>query len=673
MFETFNNMKIKLKITLGFTLVLVILAVVSIVAYINFAKVGHEIEAYAEIVESASSAAEIEARFLVMVRHAREYANSGKEKDAKIVHDIAADLKKKITVLAEHQKDPNQKARFEEMANEVGQYAVKFGEAEKLSHEFRALITERMGPEGVKMTEDLDKMLKNAVAAGNTDASVYIASAREHVLLARLYASILIGRKDESVADKAKREFSELHAVLKSLAKSLRSEQEKKVMAEVEELAVDYEKTVDVIHQDEIKIRNLIDGEMADDAGRLIESANLMLENATINEKRIEEETLATVFSSEILIIIVSMVGFLAGVACAWTIGNGISGPITRITGAMRGLAGGDLDSEIQAQDRGDEIGEMAQAVQVFKDNAIRVKEMEAEQAAQEKRAMEEKKQLMNDMADDFQARVGGVVDTVSAAATELQSSAQSMTATSEETSTQAMAVAAASEEASTNVQTVAAAAEELASSISEISRQVQQSSKIAGDAVIESDRANEMIQGLANSAEKIGEVVSLITDIADQTNLLALNATIEAARAGEAGKGFAVVASEVKNLATQTAKATEEIGGQVSGIQGATEDSAKAIQGISKIINEINEIAATISAAVEEQGAATQEIARNVEQAAIGTSEVSSNISGVTQAAGEAGESASQVLSAANELSEQSEVLKTEVDTFMAQVRQTG
>jgi methyl-accepting chemotaxis protein len=364
--------------------------------------------------------------------------------------------------------------------------------------------------------------------------------------------------------------------------------------------------------------------------------------------------------------VIVTIIVFVL----ALLIGRGISNPISAMTTAMGKLAGGELETDVPAQDKTNEIGEMAAAVQVFKENAIRVKEMEAEAQKQEIQAAEEKTRLMNQMADDFQASVGGVVETVSSAATELQSSAQSMTAISEETSSQATAVAAASEEASTNVQTVASAAEELSSSISEISRQVSQSTQISGTAVEAAGKADEMVQGLAMSAQKIGEVVAMITDIADQTNLLALNATIEAARAGEAGKGFAVVASEVKNLANQTAKATEEIGSQIGEIQGATEDSVQAIQGITKTIGEISEISSAIAAAVEEQGAATQEIARNVEQAAAGTGEVSSNIQGVTQAAGEAGSTSSQVLGAANELSQQSEMLKVEVDKFMTQVR---
>ena len=393
-------------------------------------------------------------------------------------------------------------------------------------------------------------------------------------------------------------------------------------------------------------------------------------EKGTADAKTATEE-LETNAAGTFKLMMTSMVAITVIVfGLALLIGRGISNPIGAMTGAMGRLADGDLEGHIPAQDQTNEIGEMAAAVQVFKENAIRVKQMEAEQVEQERRAAEEKKAMMIKMADDFDASVGGVVESVASAATEMQSSSEAMAATAEQTSRQSTAVAAASEEASTNVQTVASAAEELSSSISEISRQVAQSSEIAGKAVNDAKHTDEQIQGLAEAANKIGEVVALITDIADQTNLLALNATIEAARAGDAGKGFAVVASEVKNLANQTAKATEEIGSQIGGIQTATQEAVSAIQGIGKTIGQIDEIASTIAAAVEEQGAATQEIARNVEQAAAGTNEVSSNITGVTQAAGETGQAAGQIQTAAAELSQQSETLKSEVAKFLNQIR---
>ena len=359
----------------------------------------------------------------------------------------------------------------------------------------------------------------------------------------------------------------------------------------------------------------------------------------------------------------------LAGVLAYFT-DRAIAGPIVAMTEAMHTLADGELDIDIPAKHRTDEIGEMADAVQVFKDNANRVKKMEVEQKEAAKHAEEEKHQVLLDMANDFETNVGGIVETVSSASTQLQSSSESMSVLAQQTNAQATTVAQKSEEASTNVQTVASAAEELSSSISEISRQVAQSTQISATAVTEVDSANAKVQGLAEAAHKIGEVVALITDIADQTNLLALNATIEAARAGEAGKGFAVVASEVKNLANQTAKATEEISAQIGGIQNATQDAVHAIGSIGGIINQMNEIASTIAAAVEEQGAATQEIARNIEQAATGTSQVSSTIQTVTEATNESGSAASQIQDAARELSQQSELLTTQVDSFLSHVR---
>jgi methyl-accepting chemotaxis protein len=355
--------------------------------------------------------------------------------------------------------------------------------------------------------------------------------------------------------------------------------------------------------------------------------------------------------------------------AAGWAIITGVSTPIRRMTDAMGRLAAHDLSTAIECVGRKDEVGQMAGAVQVFKDSMIETDRLKAEQEKAQ-RIAEARSAKIDDLTRDFEAKVAGVVQTVASQATQMESSALSMSATAEQATKQASAVAAASEESSTNVQTVASATEELSSSISEIGRQVSHSSQIAANAVSEAARANDMVQGLVSASQKIGEIVALINDIADQTNLLALNATIEAARAGEAGKGFAVVAAEVKNLATQTAKATEEIGTQISGIQGATQNAVQAIGSIGKTIGEIDQISTAIAAAVEEQGAATQEIARNVEEAAKGSQEVSSNIGGVTEAANGTGTAANQVLLVARELSEQSTTLRGVVQHFLTHVK---
>ena len=343
--------------------------------------------------------------------------------------------------------------------------------------------------------------------------------------------------------------------------------------------------------------------------------------------------------------------------------------PILKMVGAMGQLAGGDHSVEIPAVDKKDEIGLMAKAVLIFKENMIKAKELAAKEA-EAISARVARAARVNDLTQRFDANISTVLRSVASASTELQATASSMTATAEETSSQATAVAAATEEASTNVQTVAAASEELASSVTEISRQVAQSAAIAQKAVSEADRTNATVQGLFKDAASIGDVVKLISEIASQTNLLALNATIEAARAGEAGRGFAVVAAEVKSLAEQTAKATDQISTQVSSIQTSSSEAVSAIKGITATINEMNEIASAIASAVEEQGSATKEIARNVQQAAFGTSEISSNVAGVQQAAGDTGAAAHQVLQASSELSRQSETMRGQVETFLSNIK---
>ena len=366
-------------------------------------------------------------------------------------------------------------------------------------------------------------------------------------------------------------------------------------------------------------------------------------------------------------LIVFALVASLSSVII---VGRSITLPLNGLARSMAGLAAGDQTIGVAGSDRRDEIGAMAGAVQVFKDNMIRARTLEGEVEANKAKAEADRKRGMMEMADQFERAVGGIVTTVSAAATELQGAAQSLSTSSTQTAHQSTIVAAASEEAAANVRTVASAAEELSGSVREISRQVSASAMMANKAVQEAHETNGQVGELSAGALKIGAIVDLINDIASKTNLLALNATIEAARAGEAGRGFAVVASEVKALAEQTSKATAEITGHISGVQMSTNHAATAILGIGKTIDEISNIASTIAAAVEEQGAATDEIARNVDQAAHGTTEVTRNITGVHHAAEASGVSAQRVLFSATELSRQSDRLRAEMDTFLATVR---
>jgi methyl-accepting chemotaxis protein len=410
-----------------------------------------------------------------------------------------------------------------------------------------------------------------------------------------------------------------------------------------------FDPKLDALRDDNIKLTELVRKNMDEQSEQLTEDSTF----------------------SHNLVLGVSAIGLLVFGGLAFYIARfTIVGPIGELTGAVAQVASGNLGITVPGLGRGDEIGKLAAGLETFKANAIRARELEEETKLLEKRAGEERRRATLQLADNFEASVKGVVSLVASAATELNANAQSLAAGAEQARNQTGIVSAATEQTSANVQTVAASAEEMTSSIGEITRQVGTSASIARAAAERAEGANKTIQELAAEADAIGTVVKLIAEIASQTNLLALNATIEAARAGDAGKGFAVVASEVKSLASQTAKATEDISARINGIQQATGNAVAATMEITRTIAEINQIATAIAAAVEEQDAATREIARNVQQAAVGTQEIADNITGVQQTAQNTSHSAGNVLDAAGTLSREAEILRREVDGFIQRVR---
>jgi methyl-accepting chemotaxis protein len=379
------------------------------------------------------------------------------------------------------------------------------------------------------------------------------------------------------------------------------------------------------------------------------------------------QEAIWQMLTSTLLSLVLQLAGTTVAIILSLRL---ITKPLQAMTRTMLKLADGDTEVAIPATDRKDQIGDMARAVQVFKDNAVRVGRLQAEQAETEQRLARERRSVLMGIAGEFEANVKVVVETVSSASSQMRGSAEEVASSASRAQRQAATVLSASEVASANIRSVAAAAEELSASIGQISRDVSSSAEISNRAVEEAARTDQVVKSLSETAARIGEVVQLISSIASQTNLLALNATIEAARAGEAGKGFAVVASEVKSLASQTGKATEEISSQISAIQGATQEAVDAIRGIAGTIEELHQIASAIASAVEEQGAVTQEIARSVHQAAAGADEISSNIGGVTSAVGNTEHVADLVLGAAENLTTQAATLSTEVNRFLTTVR---
>jgi len=403
-----------------------------------------------------------------------------------------------------------------------------------------------------------------------------------------------------------------------------------------------------------------------------IDADNILKKDIELNNAgadKVARDAADNYSSAFVMLAVILGIAIIVGIGVGIYLVRDVSRGIASIVEPMQALGSGDLTAQVPHQGENTEIGAMADTLQVFK-QALIAKKAADEAAAHDAEAKIERGRRVDGITRDFESMIGDIVNTVSSASAQLEASAGTLTATAERSRELTTMVAAASEEASTNVQSVASATEEMASSVNEISRQVQDSARMATDAVDQARKTNDRVSELSKAASRIGDVVELINTIAGQTNLLALNATIEAARAGEAGRGFAVVASEVKALAEQTAKATGEIGTQITGIQAATQDSVNAIKEISGTIEKLSEISSTIAAAVEEQGAATQEISRNVQQAAQGTMQVSSNITDVQRGASETGSASSQVLSAAQSLSGDSNRLKAEVGKFLTSVR---
>ena len=468
--------------------------------------------------------------------------------------------------------------------------------------------------------------------------------------------------------------MTQTQSALKKIFNQLRGEADDKSLLDVVSSLDSIVKRFLAVNDDVVKTEQLkadIGARALKSAGEATELMETAVSTAQENNRAAKEQVSAQVAWANRLNVgmaIVVMGSLIGAMAFSFL---GVARPMTRLNGALGEMAGGNLNVVIPGAGRGDEIGDLAKTVTLIRENAEQRARDEVKAKLKQDEILAGQRRLeMVRLADQFEGAVSEIVETVSSASTELEASASTLTATAERSQELTTMVAAASEEAATNVQSVASSTEEMASSITEISRQVQESARMAGEAVEQARTTNSRVGELSKAAARIGDVVELINTIAGQTNLLALNATIEAARAGEAGRGFAVVASEVKALAEQTAKATGEIGQQITGIQAATQESVNAIKEISGTIEKLSEISSTIAAAVEEQGAATQEISRNVQQAAHGTQQVSSHIPDVQRGASETGSASSQVLSAAQSLSGDSNRLKLEVGKFLNSVR---
>jgi methyl-accepting chemotaxis protein len=685
------RLRIATRIAGGFAVTLLLLSILGVLGVFSLESSETSFHTYAKVGDNTVKIAEIDGEFTALRRHVFIYTSTGDEQALRHARQTAAGLKQHIVETVAVMRAA-QSAKLDAVGKLIDAYLTNFDVAvnDRVARD-RALA--EMNAAGAKARADLTEITKTAMDDRDYEAAATAGQVQEMLMRARLDALRFADRADQSYVDSFKKNYQEYRTTLMLLTEQLQSAQRKILVAAAGEQAATYARAFEQFARMSFDIDKLVNVTMAAQAQSADAAMADLVKSQRAGLADIATATAAAMNKSRTTMVGIGIGALVFGIIIAFLIARGIVKPVTGLTGGMKQLAEGNFDVRLPGLERKDEVGEMAQAVETFKiklaDKARREAEEKAEadrreaeqkrladeREAAQKRAADEKaaaerKAAMHRLADDFERAVGDIVDNVSAASTELEAAANTLTKTAEATQELSTVVASASEEASSNVQSVASATEEMTGSVGEISRQVQESSNIANQAVQQAHKTDMRINDLSTAANRIGDVVKLITAIAEQTNLLALNATIEAARAGEAGKGFAVVAQEVKALAAQTAKATGEIGSQIAGMQTATNESVGAIKEIGGTIGHISQIAATIAAAVEEQGAATAEIARNVQEAAKGTAQVASNITNVNRGAGETGSASSQVLASAQSLASESNHLKVEVRKFLETVR---
>ncbi|MGA3000572.1 MAG: methyl-accepting chemotaxis protein [Acetobacteraceae bacterium] len=665
-----TDRKIIFKVGLGFVCVLAILVVTSATAYFAFSDAAAGFATYAQRVTVVGIAREIDRSFLELRRNAREYATTSADANVAAVRKEAEHLRGLLGQGLTEIKNPERHAKIEEITRLTGAYLQAFDRVVTSTQLAAKLNATGLPAAGAAVARTLAELIADATKADNAEVTVLGNQADRLILMARVASARQVGRLGGAAALESDKAFSAAADTLRHICGITEGTPlAAKCQTTLASLA-DFQQAKNQVVAAQTEVSDLIDGEMRSNGNQIQRDAETIRDSGIAEETTQERLTMGTLEETRRLVWMLSIGGVLLGGVLAWLIGRGIAGPVVRLCNAMSALAGGDKTIAVPGVARGDEIGTMAKAVDVFKRNMVEMDRLRDEQESQKSAAQAERKAALRQLADGFEGQVGGVIESVGSATSQLQAASKLMQDNAARASAEATSVASASAQSAANAKAVAGASDELTASISEIAKQVESARSIATRADAEATQTTDLVQKLSQTVNAIGAIVALINDVASQTNLLALNATIEAARAGEAGRGFAVVASEVKHLASQTARATEEIASKIGAVQAGTEDAAKAIASITRVMSQMSAISASIAAAVEQQSSATAEIARNVEQAASGTQEVSMRIAKVDIAARETGSAASEINGSANELLAQTETLRTQVGRFLEQVR---